>query len=473
MEFHMEFINKIRRSLSDSLVKFAFSGKKEMESKVIRHSGFKNVFGLYTEEFAGLTAYNVKHYFESARKGLNFFKASLFEEVKRKDIQIGGVCQSRKLGITGRHKLNRPADLVKESDNEIRDFVITNLSKLNLPVFISDIVDASITGVSNFEINYENLDGRLYLKNVVKIPNELILYDETLDRYVYLAEEDRDIFKLRSVMTGFDDRLDLSRLNTIELPEEKVLEVHALDGNAGNGLMNGCIDSLIWAFFFKSYLIKDLATFLELFAIPAIIGKYDPLMNREDKVKFDNAIRDFGNHFRMIVSKDAEIEFVTDTNKGSSSEIYHRTLEYWDKKIAIRVLGQNLSTEVDTGSYAAAQAHSIIREDFIVSDMILCETAVNSLIRKLVDLNFTGVSEYPVFEFPETKGLDEKKKLAEIYESLSGLGISPDKDEITRELGIKTAGDREIVERLKEFSRSYSFNGEMKEFLDNILIESV
>ena len=198
-------------------------------------------------------------------------------------------------------------------------------------------------------------------------------------------------------------------------------------------------------------------------------------MNREDKAKFDNAIRDFGNHFRMIVSKDAEIDFVTDTNKGSSSEIYHRTLEYWDKKISIRVLGQNLTTEVDTGSYAAAQAHSIIREDFIISDMILCETAVNDLIKKVIDLNYTGVKDYPRFEFPETKGLDEKKKLAEIYGTLDGMGISPDRDEVCRELGIKPGepGNTEIIDKLRELSASYSFNGEVKEFFDNILNESI
>ena len=119
------------------------------------------------------------------------------------------------------------------------------------------------------------------------------------------------------------------------------------------------------------------------------------MMSREDRVKFDNAIRDFGNHFRMVMTKDAEVNFITDTNKGSSNEIYHRTLEYWDKKIAIRILGQNLSTEVSSGSYAAAQAHSIIRDDFIISDVILCESSMNELIKKIIDLNYPDVKDYP------------------------------------------------------------------------------
>ena len=297
------------------------------------------------------------------------------------------------------------------------------------------------------------------------------------DRYLYLSPEERDIFKLRSMTasaySGFDDRLDISKLSLIELPEEKVLEVHALDGNAGNGLMNGCIDALIWAFFFKSYLIKDLATFLELFAIPAIIGKYDPLMSREDRVKFDTAIRDFGNHFRMVMSKDAEVEFVTDTNKGSSNEIYHRTLEYWDKKIAIRILGQNLSTEVDSGSYAAAQAHSIIRNDFLISDMILCESAMNTLIKKVIDLNFSNPKVYPKFEFPETKSLEDKKMLSDIYSSLSSSGYHLDKEEVSKELGITTTPQSEIISKLRDLTKDRSRNGEMEKFLTDTLEETI
>ena len=47
--------------------------------------------------------------------------------------------------------------------------------------------------------------------------------------------------------------------------------------------------------------------------------------------------------------------------------------------------------------------HSIIRDDFIISDMILCETAMNELIKKVIDLNYPGVTDYPVFEFPEMR----------------------------------------------------------------------
>lgn len=458
----MQILNKLKRSLSDSLLKFTIKNTSPaqshsmespvMDSKTLKHGGFRNVFSLYTEEFAGLTAYNIKHYFEAARKGLNFFKAALFEEIKRKDMQIGGVCQSRKLGLTGRYKLSNAEDFIKANNEELRNFVLENLAAIDLPVFFSDIVDASITGVSNFEFVYKADGDRVMISEIRKIPNELIIYDEEQDRYLYLSQEERDIFKLRSLVSsaysGFDDRLDISKLSLIELPDEKVLEVHALDGNAGNGLMNGCIDALIWAFFFKSYLIKDLATFLELFAIPAIIGKYDPLMSREDRVKFDNAIRDFGNHFRMVMSKDAEVQFVTDTTKGSSNEIYHRTLEYWDKKIAIRILGQNLSTEVSSGSFAAAQAHSIIRDDFIISDMILCESAMNELIKKIIDLNYADVKDYPRFEFPET---------------FRNAGTEPADPE----------DPGKIINKLKSFSKDYSGNGEIKNFLNGILNETI
>jgi len=64
------------------------------------------------------------------------------------------------------------------------------------------------------------------------------------------------------------------------------------------------------------------------------------------------------------------------------------------------VLGQNLTTSLDNkGSYAAAQVHNAVRHDIIQGDLNLIEGTMNRLIKKVIDLNFADVKEYPKFNF--------------------------------------------------------------------------
>lgn len=398
----------------------------------------RNVYNMYMTEFANLKSENIKMYLDAARRGLGFFKSVLLEDIKRKDLQIGGVCQTRKLAITGKHKLNNIEDYVICEDEEMRQFVIDNLERIDCSALTSDITDANISGLSLFEINFEpGLGGKWYIKRVDKIPNEYVIYDIDMNSYKFLGGESRDVFKLRNAMAvpGNADRIDLSRLDIIELIPEKLLEVHSYDGNSYNGLMNGCSDALIWTYLFKNYVIKDLATFIELFAIPAIIGKYDAYMGEEDRNKFTDAVLNFGNYLRMVVPKETEVTFVTDTNKGSSSDIFHKSISYWDEKIAIRVLGQSLTTQMSEkgGAYAASKTHEGVREDIIKSDISLVENSFDKLIRKLIDINYANVQKYPIFRLPQSLNVDAKKTLSEVYLNIKNLGYKIGRETVENE----------------------------------------
>jgi phage gp29-like protein len=436
----MKVIDFVRRGIAQRIVSWSVSNFEygDRGTATIETENMRNVYSLYTEEFSQLTSANLKFYLEGARRGLNWFKAALFEEIKRRDLHIGGVCQTRKLSVVGKHNLARPEDYINCDDEAMKEFVVECLENINLEAFAAEVTDSAISGVSNFELNYDIVNGKWMLCEVKKIPNELLVYDDRINKYKFLAKESLDIFKLRNVsaVVGIEDRIRIDDLALVELPEEKLLEVHSLDGNAQNGLLNGCIDGLIWAYLFKSYTIKDLHVFIELFAIPAIIGKYDPLMSKSDKKKLADAVKNFGNHFRMTVSKDADVQFITDTNKSSSSDIFHTTLNYWDNKISIRVLGQTLTTELGkAGSLAASRTHDAVREDLLHADISVIQRAVNGLIKRVCDLNFdmTG-KEYPVFELPESVSIEDKAKLADVYVKVKTLGYNVSKEQVEQEL---------------------------------------
>lgn len=398
----------------------------------------RNIYNLYSEEFSNLTAEKVKYYLESARKGVNFWKSLLFEEIRRRDNRIGAVCQTRKLALAGKEWTVEYPD--GSAEDEMLKFLLSNLSEINITNLITDIIEAQIQGVSTFEINYELEAGKIQIESVVYLPNHILLYDDISDRYYYLSKEKADAYQMRyATSSSLQDRIDVKQF---AIPDEfidpvRILEVHSFDGNASNGFMNGCIDSIIWSYLFKSYGVKDWAIFLEKFATPSVIGKFDPLMNSEDRNTLYNAVKNYGNLFKAIIPNSADIQIQSDSGKQSSSDIYLSYVEWWNEEITIRVLGQNLTTQVAEGSRAAAQVHDKVRGDILKSDLKLVELTMNELIRRVIDINYSNVKTYPVFRFPEDEDLVYKDTKAKIYQILFSMGHSVEPEQIESEFEVK------------------------------------
>ncbi len=123
-------------------------------------------------------------------------------------------------------------------------------------------------------------------------------------------------------------------------------------------------------------------------------------MNQHDKNSLILAIQNLKNNASAVVPGEADIIFRGDENKGEGSAIFNSNIDFWNNEITIRVLGQNLTTSLDNkGSYAAAQVHNAVRHDIIQGDLNLIEGTMNRLIKKVIDLNFADVKEYPKFNF--------------------------------------------------------------------------
>jgi phage gp29-like protein len=412
-------------------------------SHIVEVENPRNIYSLYTEEFSNLSAEKVKYYLESARKGINFWKSLLFEEIRRRDNRIGAVCQTRKLALAGKEwGLEYP-------DRSVEDGIIkemkANLSGINITNFITDIIEAQIQGVSTFEINYKYSSGRITVDEVVYLPNHILMYDDVEDKYYYLSKDKADSLTMRSATANsVQDRVDVRQYAIKDefIDPLKILEVHSFDGNAANGFMNGCIDSIIWSYLFKNYGVKDWAIFLEKFATPSIIGKFDPLMNKEDRNTLYNAVKNYGNLFKAIIPNSADILVQSDANKQSSSDIYLSYVEWWNEEITIRVLGQNLTTQISEGSRAAAQVHDKVRGDILKSDMKLVEMTINELIKRLIDLNYPSVKAYPEFRFVEDEDLSYKDSKAKIYQTLFSMGHVVSAEQIEREFGVVLSADK-------------------------------
>jgi len=412
---------------------------KNYDTRVSTTRNVSQLYNTYTAEFSQLNIDNLKRYFETARLGMNFWKALLFDEIRKRDLHIGGVLQTRKRSIMSKLRDKTLNQLITSEWDEGKDFIVQCFSgrSVKFANFISDIIEAEIQGVSVFEKIFRYESGKLYLEAIPLVPAHLLLYDDIEDRYRFLDAKSNDAMEMRTVSaTTCEDRIDFSRISTVEIIPEKLLEVHSLDGNSQNGFLNGFTDSLMWCYFFKTFSLKDWSIFLELYAMPARLGKYDSLMsNRKDLNDFTKAVENFGSMYWAVISKDNSIDLL-DSNKTASSQVYDQFINYWDTKASIRVLGNNITTEVQKyGSNSAVMGAKIISDEIADSDILLVEDTVNTLIEDLVRLNFANPPEMPRFAFPLEKSLADLETKSRIYVNLNSIGYRPGKEQIEEDYG--------------------------------------
>lgn len=101
--------------------------------------------------------------------------------------------------------------------------------------------------------------------------------------------------------------------------------------------------------------------------------------------------------------------------------------------IAIALLGQNLTTEVTGGSFAAANAHNFVRGDLLANDLVeLAVTVREQVLERIVRFNWPG-APVPIYE--TTVGQKQAPSVEEVEaglytddEARSGKGWAPKAD---------------------------------------------
>ena len=145
------------------------------------------------------------------------------------------------------------------------------------------------------------------------------------------------------------------------------------------GWMAGAVRALAMAFFFRSMTWKDWARYCEKHGVP-ILAIEEPSGEMEttkgstsgSKANFFAQLKRIGREgiLRLPRSSDGKkgynARFIEP--KSLSWPAFQAFLERLDTCIAIFLLGQNLSTEVKGGSFAAAVAQNRVRLDYLAAD---------------------------------------------------------------------------------------------------------
>jgi phage gp29-like protein len=195
---------------------------------------------------------------------------------------------------------------------------------------------------------------------------------------------------------------------------------HITKAKAGLPIRGGLARIAVWNYFYRNYILKDWATFCEVYSQPLRLGKYGPGATEQDKRALLQAVANIGTDAAAIIPDSMLIEFAETKQTQAHAETYQKISEYLDKRLTIAVLGQELTTSLPhgAGSRAAAQVHDAVRRDIATDDARrISATLRRDLVKPLIELNRGVRRRYPQI----TIGFAEEEDLRAFADAIGPL----------------------------------------------------
>jgi phage gp29-like protein len=294
----------------------------------------------------------------------------VYRELKN-DPHVWSCIQSRKSGT-----LSLEARIVENGVNKnIVAEIDAMLKSLDLQQIIRDVLEAPLFGFQPLEIIWEIIgQDRKYIvpKAVSAKPQEWFFFDG----------EGKMMYRKDGATNGE------------QVPEMKILNAR-YEASYLNPYGEALLSKCYWPVTFKNGGLRFWVNFTEKYGMPILLGQYTRGATKEEIETLADDLANMTEDAVIVAPADIDIE-LHEAVKSTSAELYRELIKYCNAEISKAILSQTLTTELDMGSYAAAQTHFRIRREVIQSDIRLVESVMNELIRYIVDLNFSGQG-YPKF----------------------------------------------------------------------------
>jgi phage gp29-like protein len=364
----------------------------------------------------------------------DFSRSALLAEAFGRDDRISACLNTRVQAILGRHGADfsiEPSDrgdqrrakaIAKDVESWWTD-AITEKAESRI------LRDRTLLGVSISRIEWTARDGR-WLPIPRPWPMQYVCWDENRRCYMVQAQEGQ--YEVR--------------------PGDPNWLISALSDE--RPWMDGAIRSLGLPFLLRSFSSRDWARFNERHGMPIIAIEEPADANEADKAAFFDGMKNIGRNgvVRLPQQSDAtggkgngfKVSFIEAT--ATAWETFKAFGERLEVAIAVRLLGQNLTTEVQGGSYAAATVHDRVRQDYMDFDAEGLSTDLrDGLLKPWVAFHYPPsvspeAAPWPCWntDAPEdrTSLADTGVKAGEAIAKFRELGLRVDLDTYLERLGI-------------------------------------
>jgi len=184
----------------------------------------------------------------------------------------------------------------------------------------------------------------------------------------------------------------------------------------------GAIRALGLLFVFRAFTYRDWARYCEKHGLPILVIKEPADLDSGAKRRFYDKIRTLGKESTIRAPKNTSGESVEVTfvePRDNSWESFLKFKEAIEISIAIVLLGQNLTTEVTGGSYAAANVHYNIRLDLLAGDVVpFNQAAERQVLREYLRNNMPGFTDdlTPLLTNPVKPPEDDAARATQAYQ---------------------------------------------------------
>jgi len=222
----------------------------------------------------------------------------------------------------------------------------------------------------------------------------------------------------------------------LDLPISKFI-IYSYNSEFGNLYGDSDLRAAYRPWFGKDITIKFRNIYNERFGMPTVMGEYKPGMSEPQQAELEKIIENIQAMTSIKIPEGVKISLLEATRKGSPD--YKDAIQDYDIAIARSILVPDLMgfSTTKSGSFALGE------KQFEVFLWILeklqgdLERKVKIIIRRLIDLNFPNVTNYPKLVFnPLTK--DDTEGLAKIFlEAVKNgviLPIKEDEDHLRKSL---------------------------------------
>ena len=412
--------------------------KKSLLKREISRPSFASVRSIIgTEQARGLTPQRLAVILREAEHGNAEAYLDLAEEMEERDLHYRAVLETRRRQVSQLMVTVEPAiEVDDESADETTkakakadaELVREWVDRQELEEELFDLLDAVGKGFAVSEIIWEMSESQW-------MPIRL---EYRLPRWFEFDRQTGEELRLRDI----GGELGLAELE----PAKFVVHRHAT--KSGLPIRGGLARCAAWAWMFKIYGTRDWVRFVEAYAQPLRLGKYDKASTDEEREVLKRAVNYIAADAAAIVPMGMEIEFIGADNASARAEIYRDLLNYIDGQVSKAVLGQTLTTDTSEsggGAYALGKVHDEVRHDIERSDARqLAATLNRDIVRPLILLNRGERKAFPRIVIGREERSDPSV-VADVATKLVKVGARLGHDEVVRKAGFSVPAEGEKV----------------------------
>lgn len=308
----------------------------------------------------------------------------LLDDLRDRDPRVDSVCRTRCIAVQGRSWSVRPIGafsndkeslaIAAEVERIVRD--MRTAEDGGWPTIIGQAMDGVLRGFAPFEgewgINSRGLNAPLRMH--WRHPNRFIWDDN---------------YKIRLWDSGFSTGTSSTDKPLLEQYPDKFFVFSPSAGRASLPTRRGVMLGMIFPGLFKRNGWRWWIKAAERWGVPLPYvklgaGEED---QRDQALEFINKMM---ADWAGVFYGDQEVAVVPGSG-NINPDVYSRLCDLANVEITIQGLGQNLTTEISGGSFAAAKTHQQVRADLLVSDCTEIDAWVTAqIISAIVRYNWPG-----------------------------------------------------------------------------------